>query len=132
VHTQIPFLQCKRKSNVSVPLKKPHPVPTRIWNTYCGPHISCIFGVCESPTVPMASNRPPAKRKYMGGILIFPIMMAPITAPIGTMMLKGINRVPAMNAESPLTVWKCCGIWIVHTVMSVPTKNVFLTPSQNV
>ena len=74
----------------------------------------------------MTSNSPPAKRKYMGGILVLPIMIAPTTAPIGTMMLKGINRVPAMNAESPFTVWNRCGIWIVHTVMSVPTKNVFL------
>jgi hypothetical protein len=77
--------------------------------------------------VPMTSKRPPAKRKYMGAILVLPIMIAPITAPIGTMMLKGINRVPAMNAKSPFTVWNRCGIWIVHTVMSVPTKNVFLT-----
>jgi hypothetical protein len=37
-------------------------------------------------------------------MLVLLMVMAPITAPISTMMLKGINRDPAMNAESPFTV----------------------------
>jgi hypothetical protein len=90
--------------NTSPPLKTPTPKPVTIWKPYCVEATLKDVEVFEIPTVPMISKTPPIINIITGGTFVFPINVAASVAAKGTKSEKGINRVPATNAEFPFTV----------------------------
>ena len=111
---------------ISGALAKPTPIPARIWNPYWDAWILRESLAKDRPTVPAIWKRLASTAKYIGGILVLLIKIAAIVPETGMKIPNGINRVPALKAVLPLTVWKRCGSWIVQTVRTPPAKKTFL------
>ncbi|MCJ1358857.1 MAG: hypothetical protein MMC33_008857 [Icmadophila ericetorum] len=69
---------------------------------------------------------PPKNRRNMGGTRNFDAIRVPSAVLMGEPTVNGSSRIPAFSAESLLTGWNLCGIWITDTIRMEPVRNAML------